>query len=348
MINSGNVSSRLVFGMTLVVGVLLVRAASADEPLPNAGLAGQPAAPNAPPPCPSGDETACGRQQFEAGTRAFERGEYENALQAFQAALALRPHPVIRYNLALCWARLGKPSAALRELKIVESDAQTDKDLHARSTHERRLAEQALAHVTFTLSDPSRDHLELDGTVVAKESRELLLDPGAHHVRIWSGASIVLDQDLELAPSERVELRLGERSRRIDVVVVPAPTTVPAPALPRTVAVEPARHGLSPAWFFAAAGATVVLTGLTVWSGLDTQHALSEYERALPTATQAEADRRVEQGHARELRTNLLLTGTLVAAVGSAALGLWVVDFGHSQPATVALGAGQVCLLGRF
>jgi tetratricopeptide (TPR) repeat protein len=317
--------------------MLTVRHAQGDE-----------APKNAAPACPEGDATACGRAQFEAGTRAFERGDYEGAARAFQSALALRPHPVIRYNLGLCWARLTKPTLAIRELNLVLADPQSDKELRARSARELRSAEQALSHVTFTLSDPARDRLELDGAVVASESHELALDPSSHHVRILSGASVVLDQDLDLAPGERVELRVGQRSRRIDVVVVAdAASRRATPSPPTTVAERP-RHGLSPGWFFAAAGTTAVLTGLTVWSGLDTQSALSEYEKLLPTSTQAEADRRVSDGHARELRTNLLLTGTLIAAASSTALAFWFVDFGGSQPATVALGAGQLSLSGRF
>jgi tetratricopeptide (TPR) repeat protein len=298
-------------------------------------------------PCPSGDDTICGRLQFEAGTRAYESGQYDVAKRAFEAALARRPHPVIRYNLALCWARLGKPLAALAELRLVLADAQTDKDLRARSERELRSAEQAQAHITFTLLDAAHDRLELDGTSVSTPNDELVVDPGSHHVRIISGASIVLDQDLELAPGERVELRVGQRSRRIDVVVVPE-TRAPGPATPVGHVPASARHRLAPAWFFVAAGTTAVLTGLTVWSGLDTQHALSDYQRALPTLTQAEADRRVSDGHARERRTNLLLSGSLIAAAGSAVLGIWLVDFGGNRPATVALGVGRVSVATQF
>ena len=346
--------------MTLVVGSLLAQPARASAPPaaspsapPAASLSASPSAPPAasltgPDACPSADDTVCGRLQFEAGTRAFEQNEYEVARRAFETALRLRPHPVIRYNLALCWARLGKPGAALIELQQVLSDSQTDKDLRARAERERRSAELAQAHVTFMLSDPAREHLELDGGVVPTTSHELALDPGQHHVRIISGASVVLDQDLDLSPGERIELRVGQRSRRIDVVVVPEPaasarTPTPTPERPKAT-----RHGLAPAWFFAAAGTTAVLTGLTIWSGLDTQSALSEYEQQLPVLSQAEADRRVREGHARELRTNLLLTGSLLGAAGSAVLGLWFVDFGSRQRTSIALGPAQLSVTTRF
>ena len=339
---------RLALGMTVLAGCLLGRSAEADEPraavpVPAPGSA---SAPNAAAACPSGDDTTCGKLQFEAGTRAFEQGDFDAARRAFQNAMQLRPHPVIRYNLALCWARTGKPGAAIRELKLVLADEKTNADLRARGERELHGAEQAQAHVVLTLSDPKRDRVELDGAALPMASRELVLDPGAHHVRIISGASVVLDQDLDLSPGERVELRVGERSRRIDVILVPEAKSVAlAPAAPRR---EDARHGLSPAWFVAAAGATAVATALTVWSGLDTQSKLSDYQKQLPVLSQSEADRRVADGHARERRTNWLLSGSIVSAAGTAVLGIWFVDFKGSPSTQVALGVGQMSISTRF
>jgi len=314
--------------------------------LPGLLLTPQLARAEATPDC--ADATACGRQLFEAGTAAFEKGDYSAAAAAFQAALAQRPHPVIRFNLALSLARLARPSAALLELRQVLSDPSTPKGLKERAERERRSAEQALSHVTFRLADPSRERVELDGALVdLTAQQELAVDPGEHQVRVVSNNSIVLDQALDLSPGERLELRVGERSRRIDVVVVPEasaavgkPAVAPAPPHPA--------HGLSPAWFYAGIGATAVFTGLTIWSGLDTNHAYSDYQRDLPRLSQAEADERVRSGHRRELRTDLLLTGSLLCGAGSAVLGLWFVDFSGKQQASVAVSAGRVALVGRF
>jgi hypothetical protein len=279
-------------------------------------------------------------------------GDFTAAVAAFRLALSERPHPVIRFNLGLSLARLGRPSAAIEQLAQVQGDAAADKDLRSRAERERRSATQALSRVTFRLSDPSRESVELDGALVrlAAES-ELSLDPGMHRVRVISGSSIVLDQELELSPGERVELRVGERSRRIDVVVVPdatqpKPAVAPAPPPPRPPAPAPAK--LSPVWFYAGAGATVALTGLTVWSGLDTRSAFSDYERDLPRLTQAQADARVSNGHARELRTNLLLTGSLLCGAGSAVLGIWFVDFGSHSRARIGIAPNSVTVAGRF
>ena len=300
--------------------------------------------------CPEGDATACGRRHFQAGTQAFEKGDFAAAAAAFQLALSERPHPVIRFNLGLSFARLGRPRAAIEQLSLVQGDAAADKDLRARAEREQRSATQALSRVTFRLSDPSRESVELDGAPVDLAAQgDLALDPGMHRVRVISGSSVVLDQELELSPGERVELRVGERSRRIDVVVVPdathpQPARRPQPLPPPS----PARAKVAPAWFYVGAGTTVVLTGLTVWSGLDTRSAFSDYERDLPTLTQDQADARVNSGHSRERRTNLLLAGSLLCGVGSAVLGIWFVDFGSQQRTSVGVAPNAVTLSGRF
>lgn len=298
--------------------------------------------------CAGQDATVCGRKHFERGAQAFEKGDFAASATAFEAALAQRPHPVIRFNLALSWARLGRPSAAIEQLRLVQTDPATDKELRARAEREQKSAEQALSRVTFRLADPTRERVELDGAPLdASTQAELAIDPGVHHVRVISNSSVVLDQELELSPGERVELRVGERSRRIDVVVVPntaAPTPKPAPPAPPAAAAS----RLPPGWFYAGVGATVVLSGATVWSGLDTNGAHDDYERDLPQLTQTQADERVRDGHARELRTNLLLAGSLVAGAGTAVLGIWFTDFSGKPPTRVGFGPGAVFVSGRF
>ncbi len=325
--------------------LLLATPARAQTPEPAA--AADPASD-----CPEQDATVCGRRHFAVGTQAFENGDFASAAAAFQHALAERPHPVIRFNLGLSFARLGRPSAAIEQLKQVQSDPAADKDLRGRAEREQRSAAQALARVTFRLSDPTREQVELDGAAVQLAGEgELSIDPGTHHVRVISGSSVVLDQELELAPGERVELRVGERSRRIDVVVVPDaqhPRPADKPHQPPPPPPPPPRATLSPVWFYAGAGATVALTGLTVWSGLDTRSALSDYNRDLPHLSQAQADERVRNGHSRELRTNLLLTGSLLCGAGSAVLGLWFVDFGGQPHTSVGLAPNAVTLSAKF
>jgi len=50
---------------------------------------------------------------FETGVAAYEAGRYEDALASFQEAFRVRPHPLVRVNIANCYDKLGKPLEAL-------------------------------------------------------------------------------------------------------------------------------------------------------------------------------------------------------------------------------------------
>jgi hypothetical protein len=104
-------------------------------------------------------------------------------------------------------------------------------------------------------------------------------------------------------------------------------TVVPSVA-PRvdTVATAPRATGVPRSFFFAGTGVTALLTGLTIWSGVDAlagKHALpSEPEQAQNDAV---------LGRAR--RTDVLLAGAALAGIGSAVLGIWFVDWRGSRAA---------------
>lgn len=321
-------------------------AAEAAKPEASASDAA-PAEPAAPTPdCAEQDVTICGRKHFEAGTKAFENKDYLAASAEFEAALQQRPHPVIRFNLAVSQARLGHPKRAVELLRQVKGDPLADKELLERTLRELRTTEQSLSHITLQLADPKRDKVELDGVALElANGPDIALDPGNHHVKVISGNAVVLDQVLELATGERVELRVGERSRRIDVVVVPVGPA--APVVPQPPPPAPSRP-LSPVWFYAGAGATAVLTGLTIGSGIDTQRAYDAYKRDLPQLSQAEADARVKSGHSRELRTNLLLAGSVLCGAGTAVMGVWFVDFSGKRRAALGFAPGGVYVAGQY
>jgi hypothetical protein len=113
---------------------------------------------------------------------------------------------------------------------------------------------------------------------------------------------------------------------------VPAPVALPAPAAeaparPQTSTPPPASrtsdHAGSRTWspvvFYVSASATLVLTGLTVWSGVDTLAG-----RARLPGTQHDNERVMAHAH----RTDALLAATLVTAGATAFIGLRLVAWG--------------------
>jgi len=88
--------------------------------LPHHALAQQPD-PNGPPPPdqqqmppPQDDVLSTAKQHFEAGRDAYQRQDFAGAVREFKAAQALRPSPVLDYNIGLAYEGLNKPKAAVK------------------------------------------------------------------------------------------------------------------------------------------------------------------------------------------------------------------------------------------
>ncbi len=66
------------------------------------------APPTDPPPPEQVDETKeAARNQVRLGSEAFQAGEYQTAIDHYEAAIALRPAPKLHYNIAVCHQRLS-------------------------------------------------------------------------------------------------------------------------------------------------------------------------------------------------------------------------------------------------
>jgi len=53
------------------------------------------------------------RSEFDRGVTLFAAENFQGALEAFQEAFRLRPHPTVRVNMANCYDRLNKPIEAI-------------------------------------------------------------------------------------------------------------------------------------------------------------------------------------------------------------------------------------------
>jgi hypothetical protein len=70
------------------------------------------------------DNLAVALQKFDAGKKAFEGGQFEEALNAFKSSLELLPSPNTRLYIGRCYRALGKIASAYTELKLAASEAQ--------------------------------------------------------------------------------------------------------------------------------------------------------------------------------------------------------------------------------
>src|SRR5260370_35027214 len=105
MIMGGTMRLRMLTALTtllaFVMTLLWPGGASAQQPPPAT-------APAAPPQTVDDGTMAQAKQHFEAGKNAYNSGDYAGAIRGFKAREALRPSPILEYNIGLAHERLGK------------------------------------------------------------------------------------------------------------------------------------------------------------------------------------------------------------------------------------------------
>lgn len=285
------------------------------------------------------EPAVCGRKAFEAGIEAFRGGDFKAAAEHFRAAQGHRAHPVVLFNLALAEAKLGEHLTALEHFERVLADAELPADLRPKVEEEKAAAERRVGTLEVDVVEGMQ--VFVDGAKVEGSPAIARVNPGSHQVRALEQSRVVLDRSVNVRAGERLHLSV-DRTREVVVQ-----SGAPRPDRPD----ETTSGGPSPVWFYAGAGLTVVLGGITVWSALDTKTAFDDYESDLPSLSQSEADDRVAKGHRLETRTNVLIGATAAAAVGTAVLGLFVVDWSGGKKSSrtgLVLGPGSVTAYGRF
>lgn len=290
-------------------------------------LAGAPGGASASPLAPLAqlDQTtkAQANAKFREGERAFKRHEYAAAAAAFEEAYSIAPHPAALFNAATAHQKAGRLSRAANLCARYLRDAPADDS-------RREKANALLGELTpklgrIQIEDRGALDVQLDGEPA--EDEVTYVDPGDHAVTGRFGDKTVQRKISVVAGSSaRVALEPPKAAAGADEDPEPDPDDDGATPVADT---KPAGKGLSPTLFYVGVGATVVLGGVTIWSGLDTSSARDEYDQ---NPTQAGLD----EGRSKQSRTNLLLGATAVVAVGTAVVGLFFTDFEGKKPPAAA------------
>jgi tetratricopeptide (TPR) repeat protein len=285
---------------------------------------------------PSATDKERAAAHFRRGEAAFKAHDYERAAAAFLEAHRSQPHPAALFNAARSFEKAGQLARAANLCaRYLERAPPRDKrrpdagELIALLTPKLgRVSVEAPGGSGLTLDD---EPIELDPTWV---------DPGDHV------AAARFDGRL-------VERKLSVVAGSLVRVVIEPPGDEPATGEPPER--EPARHDhapqpsarpLAPAWFWGGVAVTGIVGGATLWSGLDTRSAREDYDRN-PTREG------LDDGEAKQARTNLLLAAAAVCAGATAVAGLFFVDFGSARKsrdarAMLRVAPGAIGVAGRF
>lgn len=284
---------------------------------------------------PAAAQTAPRPEDVQAAGRAFQeaqsaqlRGDHAQAAELYDLAHRTAPSAAAMRSAVRMHQTAGHHARAANlandAIHLYASDAATVTLANEVLTSLRpRLG---LLHVVCT----PECTLAVDGRALGSgtsERSELFVTPGTHWV-LASWESQIVEQSVEVALGAPVELALTRPELPALPVQEPEPLVVAtAPVAAPPPLVDESSTGLSPIFFGAAAGLTVLSGGFAIGLGVDMLGARDAYVR-----TPTESGWR--DGVQRELRTNALIgtsIGLAALTLGLAFLTDWDGDSPRSQ-----------------
>ncbi len=271
------------------------------------------------------------RASYRAGAQAYDAGNFGVAGPAFARADTLAPNDTaLRLALVSC----GRVEDAVLCMNLVER-ARVREVLEApREAAAARFASRA-SRLVVSCADAGSCAARLDGVELAPGPTWTV--PGTHVLELGIGVAaerrtVSLEPGASLAltvPSARESMPPPSSSAPPPAATVASPPVL-APIAPAPPARPTAAGGISPVWFWALGGVTVVTGAGALVSGIDTLDKHAAFGRAPSDAAAA-------TGRDAQLRTNVLLIGTGALAVATTLVGAFAVRWGASSPEREAM-----------
>lgn len=257
------------------------------------------------------DPTERAARLYDDGAAAYDRRDYDGALQALAAADALAPDAT---TLVLALNAASRSRLAVLALETADRALfRGERFLPlARSVRARFATQVGTLQILCTRCAARLD----DGAPLAPGVPRYALPGRRRVVAELLGREHVYE--VEVKGGQLLVLRIEEAPRLM------APERV-TPSSAESARSSGARDfdGVRPGWFWGGLGLTAALSIATGVSALDTRARHADFERA-PSSTSAQS------GRASQRRTNWLAAGSLASALGTAVLGLVVVRWGDA------------------
>jgi hypothetical protein len=121
------------------------------------------------------------QDEFSHGERAFAAGDYARALRHFQNADRLAPHPLVRFNVAICLDKLGRLREAIELYERLATDGELADSTRSEAAGRAKQAAAALA--TLQIDGPTGVQAVVDDRDRCRIPCAIKLDPGEHVLR---------------------------------------------------------------------------------------------------------------------------------------------------------------------
>lgn len=163
----------------------------------------------APPQARAADDVAAAKAHFKAGTDAYRRADYAQAIREFEAAYLARPSGVLRFNIAQAYEKLGDIPSALRNYHLYLRETPRAEDRAtveaAMQNLEKRLEERGVQQL-LVYSEPSAAQVAIDGKPAGVTPLAVELKPGRHEVAVTLDGYGPAIRSVNIAPDKSLEL----------------------------------------------------------------------------------------------------------------------------------------------
>jgi hypothetical protein len=279
---------------------------------------------------PTVDDVKAAEADFDAGRESYKAGDYVEAAEHFESADGHAPNEKV---LELAISARDKAGHQDRAATLAQLGLETYPNSERLKKIAAPLVDKAHAELLQVTVECDEACTLLDGTRIVHgvpaQRRIVFLTPGEHTIRAgWSD---------ERTLSQNVTGNAGEAAS-LTFTAPPVPKSDVGASLSTTpgtdTGVKSSLRVVPPLYFYLGVGATAVLGGVTIWSGIDTlNNPGKDKVRAACLNNQPNCDSLFNQGTNAELRTNILIAATSVVGVATAVVGIFFTDFNGKKKA---------------
>lgn len=245
---------------------------------------------------------------FQWGQKLYKQARYAEAISKFEEAYAVRPHPVIYFNIGKCWEQLGETAKALRAYRDYLRLAPDAKDKEtvsdAIANLERRLREKGMQQL-MVFADPPSARISVDGKELGTSPVSVELIAGNHTLSVVAEGFEKVDRSFVMQTTRATEMTISLRPVKEpvkepvkDPIATDAPKVEPKKDDPGTpppmppVVVAPVEAKKGRLWTYVAGGVAVASLGAGIGLGVGAQGEMNKFtsKQHDPATVQAEFD----------------------------------------------------------
>jgi hypothetical protein len=189
------------------------------------------------------DPSAKAKELFQWAQRLYKQARYAEAISKFEEAYALKPHPVIYFNIGKCHEQLGDTAKALRayrdylRLSPDASDRETVND--AIANLERRLKEKGVQQL-MVFAEPSSAIIEVDGKPLGSSPASVELPAGNHKLSVKAPGFDPVERAFVMSTAHATEMTISLRAQaKAEPPPPPPPLVVADKDAPKKVDLTP-------------------------------------------------------------------------------------------------------------